>query len=100
MATTAAVRALDGDAVGTEIAGDDERVSSHGLGCALGDDPARFERVHAIAQAHEKGHVVLDEEDAAAQVVTNPAQQRAERLRLALRNACPRPAEHPGAAPG
>src|SRR5262245_19573878 len=52
----------NGSLVGAEVAGDHLDVVADHVGDALGDDPAHFEAVHAVADAHDQRHVVLDDE--------------------------------------
>src|SRR5205823_11017149 len=70
-----------------EIARDHERVLADLLGRAFGDDATRLHRVHAVAQAHEQWHVVLDDEDGAVELVPDAAKKWTERLGLALGDA-------------
>ena len=67
-------------------------------GSPSADDATELEAVHAVADAHDERHVVLDDEHGGAQLAANLLDERAERLRLALRDAGGRfvEAEHAG----
>ena len=58
-----------------------------------------FEAVDAVADAHDHGHVVLDDEQAGVELVADAQDQRAERFALALGDAGGRlvEAQHAGA---
>ena len=55
-------RALDAADVSPEVGRDDQRVVTNLFRAALGDHPARFEAVDAVADLHHERHVVLDEQ--------------------------------------
>src|SRR5205823_5862856 len=62
--------------LGAEVARHHARVVADLVGRALGDDGPRLQRVHAVAQAHQERHVVLDDEDGAVELVADLPQQR------------------------
>src|SRR4051812_47789747 len=81
---------LDRGAIGAEVRRDDEWRLENLLRRAGRDDPALVERDHAIGHRGDERHVVLDDEQRASRLVPDLAQQRPERLGLALRDAARR----------
>ena len=59
-------------------------------GGSLGDDPACIHGIDPVAQTHEHGHVVLDNQDRTPQLVADAAYQRPESLGFALGHSCGR----------
>ena len=57
------------------------------VGGSLGDDRTCVHGVDPVAQAHEQRHVVLDDQDRAAQIVADAAHQGPESLCFALGHA-------------
>ena len=82
-----AAAAGDGSFVDAEVAGDHLRVVAHGHGIAFGDHATDLEAVHAIADAHDERHVVLDHQHRRTELPADLLDQRTECLGLALRDA-------------
>ena len=62
------VAARDCAVVGAEVARDHHGVVADRYGIAVRDDLARFEAVHTVADAHDEGHVVLDDEPRSVEI--------------------------------
>ena len=73
--------------LGPQIGPDHPMVGQHVVGGTPGDDRALLQGHQRIAQRAEQGHVVLDQHQRAAGLHLDPAQQRTERLGLALGHA-------------
>src|SRR5215213_1088535 len=88
----------DGAFVDAQVARDHVRIVAHGHGTAFGDHTTDLEAVHAVADAHDERHVVLDDQHRGTELAANLLDQRAERLRLTLRDPSRGlvEAQHPG----
>ena len=80
-------RAVHDVLVGAQVGRDDPGVGQHLGGRAPGDDRAQLQGHEPVAQRRQQRHVVLDDDHRAAGLGLDPAQQRPERLGLALGHA-------------
>src|SRR5213075_634463 len=67
--------AVDGGLVAPEVAGHDRGVVADLVRRPLGDDASCLHGVHAVTQAHEQRHVVLDDQHGAVQFVADAPEE-------------------------
>src|SRR4051812_27484347 len=80
----------DGGFVGAQVRRDDPRVVHDVVRCSLRDDLAEVHGDESVRDRGQQREVVLDDQDAGAELLTDPEQQGPERFRLALGDAARR----------
>ncbi len=70
--------------IGAEVRRHDERIVADSLGPAVRDHRARLEAVDTVADRHDEGQVVLDDDERGVELALDALDERTERLGLAL----------------
>ena len=90
MGVVAVLASFDGAFVGSEVAGDDQRIGADRFGVTFGDDGAGFHAIDPVGDAHDQRHVVFDHDHGCIEVLLDALDQRAERLGFTLGDTCGR----------
>ena len=83
-----AVGALDGPLVGPKVARDHCVILANLIGGALCDHDAALKAVHPIADTHDEGHVMFDNDHGSIKLLLDALDQRAEGLGLSSASQC------------